>query len=167
MPSQVRIPLKPLLAFLLPPLLLTLACAAPPFISYTGGSSSGRDGSRANIRIVSAVARTPGGACTPPRENVDFICKYQLRWEIEYWVPEPATLDCVIYRDGEQVTFYGEGVEAGEGTWEYDLLISNFYESMGVYTEKVVCSAHEGNREGERWASDEKSYDVSLTTTWE
>lgn len=146
--------------------LLSLACYAP-FFPNTDAPFSSRDQSRANIRIVSVVASTPGGACSPPRENADFICKYTVRWEVEYWASTRASLDCTVYRDGEEVTFYAEGVEAGEGKWENDLEVGNFYQAMGEYTEQLVCSVREGNRQGEMWASAEASYPVALTTTWE
>jgi hypothetical protein len=166
MSSKINLRNCLLLALTLP-LLISVACSLPPIIPYTADTLGQSDGSRASIRILSAVTSTPGGACTPPRENNDFICKYQVRWEIEYWLPEAATIDCVVYRDGEQVTFYGEGFEEGEGTWVDELMVSNFYESMGQYTEQLVCSVHEGNREGEVWGSDAKDYQVALTTTWE
>jgi len=146
--------------------LFILACIFPGFsIPINFGPSS--DGSSADIQIISVVTSTPGGACSPPRENVDFICRHKVRWEVDYSAPEPVVLDCAVYRDGEEVTFFSEAVEEGSGRWLEELQSSGFYQTLGDYTEKLVCSVRVGSRNGEKLASDEKSYDVSLTTYWE
>jgi hypothetical protein len=65
------------------------------------------------------------------------------------------------------VTFFAEAVEEGSGRWMEELQSSGFYHELGDYPEQLVCSVRVGNRNGESLASDEKSYDVSLTTYWE
>ncbi len=165
MSIRTRIALKPLL-FLLLLVLFILACGIPAFPTINGASSADDDLDPL-ILILSAETNTPGGACTPPRENFDFICKYQLDIQLQYSLLEREMIGCTVYRGDENVTSFGQAKEPGLGKHEQTLEVSNFYESMGVYTERVVCSVYETNLQGKILATDEENFEVSLTTTWE